>query len=254
MILLGFYTGFRVHTLNFPTCSSLGKICPSSGCIRSHLLRFGELVASLEARLFSLVQCLNNLAKRQGEVISTEPRINDRIRVPEVRLIGYDGEQLGVTAIDKALKLSEEIGLDLVEISPDANPPVCKIMDFGKYKYEIAQKAREARQNQTHIVVKEMRLRPNIEPHDYETKRNHIERFLLGGDKVKVTIQFRGREQSRPELGYRLLQKLAEELAEVSLVEFAPKQEGRNMTMVLGPAKKPGSAKKAAPKAPAVPK
>jgi len=167
------------------------------------------------------VQCLNNLAKRQGEVISTEPRINDRIRVPEVRLIGYDGEQLGVTAIDKALKLSEEIGLDLVEISPDANPPVCKIMDFGKYKYEIAQKAREARQNQTHIVVKEMRLRPNIEPHDYETKRNHIERFLLGGDKVKVTIQFRGREQSRPEMGYRLLQKLAEELAEVSLVEFA---------------------------------
>ena len=254
MILLGFYTGFRVHTLNFPTCSSLGKICPSSGCIRSHLLRFGELVASLEARLFSLVQCLNNLAKRQGEVISTEPRINDRIRVPEVRLIGYDGEQLGVTAIDKALKLSEEIGLDLVEISPDANPPVCKIMDFGKYKYEIAQKAREARQNQTHIVVKEMRLRPNIEPHDYETKRNHIERFLLGGDKVKVTIQFRGREQSRPEMGYRLLQKLAEELAEVSLVEFAPKQEGRNMTMVLGPAKKPGSAKKAAPKAPAVQK
>ena len=178
-------------------------IWPSSGCIRSHLLRFGELVASLEARLFSLVQCLNNLAKRQGEVISSEPRINDRIRVPEVRLIGYDGEQLGVTAIDKALKLSEEIGLDLVEISPDANPPVCKIMDFGKYKYEIAQKAREARQNQTHIVVKEMRLRPNIEPHDYETKRNHIERFLLGGDKVKVTIQFRGREQSRPEMGYR---------------------------------------------------
>jgi len=135
---------------------------------------------------FSLVQRVSNLAKQQGEVISTEPRINDRIRVPEVRLIGYDGEQLGVTAIDKALKLSEEIGLDLVEISPDANPPVCKIMDFGKYKYEIAQKAREARQNQTHIVVKEMRLRPNIEPHDYETKRNHIERFLSGGDKVKA--------------------------------------------------------------------
>ncbi|MEY3723684.1 MAG: hypothetical protein RI992_610 [Actinomycetota bacterium] len=197
---------------------------------------------------FSLVQRVSNLAKQQGEVISTEPRINDRIRVPEVRLIGYDGEQLGVTAIDKALKLSEEIGLDLVEISPDANPPVCKIMDFGKYKYEIAQKAREARQNQTHIVVKEMRLRPNIEPHDYETKRNHIERFLSGGDKVKVTIQFRGREQSRPEMGYRLLQKLAEELAEVSIVEFAPKQEGRNMTMVLGPAKKTGTAKKAAAK------
>ena len=144
--------------------------------------------------------------------------------------------------------MADEIGLDLVEISPDANPPVCKIMDFGKYKYEIAQKAREARQNQTHIIVKEMRLRPKIEPHDYETKRNHIEKFLLGGDKVKVTIQFRGREQSRPEMGYRLLQKLAEELAEIAVVEFAPKQEGRNMTMVLGPAKKASTSKKSAPK------
>lgn len=144
--------------------------------------------------------------------------------------------------------MADEIGLDLVEISPDANPPVCKIMDFGKYKYEIAQKAREARQNQTHIIVKEMRLRPKIEPHDYETKRNHIQKFLNGGDKVKVTIQFRGREQSRPEIGYRLLQKLAEELAEISVVEFAPKQEGRNMTMVLAPAKKTSSSKKTAPK------
>ena len=165
---------------------------------------------------------------------------------------GWDGEQIGVTAIDAALKMADEIGLDLVEISPDANPPVCKIMDFGKYKYEIAQKAREARQNQTHIVVKEMRLRPKIEPHDYETKRNHIQKFLNGGDKVKVTIQFRGREQSRPEIGYRLLQKLAEELAEISVVEFAPKQEGRNMTMVLGPAKKTSSSKKTAPKSAAV--
>ena len=163
-------------------------------------------------------------------------------------MIGWDGEQIGVTAIDAALKMADEIGLDLVEISPDANPPVCKIMDFGKYKYEIAQKAREARQNQTHIIVKEMRLRPKIEPHDYETKRNHIEKFLLGGDKVKVTIQFRGREQSRPEMGYRLLQKLAEELVEIAVVEFAPKQEGRNMTMVLGPAKKASTSKKAATK------
>ena len=134
--------------------------------------------------------------------------------------------------------MAEEVGLDLVEIAPEAKPPVCKVMDFGKYKYEIAQKAREARSNQTHIVVKEMRLRPNIEAHDYETKKTHIERFLKGGDKVKVTIQFRGREQSRPEQGYKLLMRLAEELAEVAFVEFAPKQEGRNMTMVLGPTKK----------------
>jgi translation initiation factor IF-3 len=131
--------------------------------------------------------------------------------------------------------MAEEVGLDLVEIAPDAKPPVCKIMDFGKYKYEIAQKAREARQNQTHIVVKEMRLRPKIEPHDYETKRSHIEKFLKGGDKVKVTIQFRGREQARPEIGYRLLMKLAAGLSEYAFIEFTPKQEGRNMTMVLGP-------------------
>lgn len=134
--------------------------------------------------------------------------------------------------------MADEIGLDLVEIAPDASPPVCKIMDFGKYKYEIAQKAREARQNQTHIVVKEVRMRPKIESHDYETKRAHIEKFLRGGDKVKITMQFRGREQTRPELGYKLLQKLAQDISEFGFVEFAPKQEGRNMTMVLGPTKR----------------
>ena len=149
--------------------------------------------------------------------------------------------------------MAEEVGLDLVEISPDAKPPVCKIMDFGKYKYEIAQKAREARQNQTHIVVKEIRFGLKIEPHDYETKKAHIERFLKGGDKVKVTVQFKGREQTRPEMGYRLLMKLSEEIAEFGFVEFAPKKEGKSMTMVLGPVlKKSQAAKKTAPKAAAV--
>ncbi|MEI8065844.1 MAG: translation initiation factor IF-3 [Actinomycetes bacterium] len=186
--------------------------------------------------------------KKEGAVISTEPRINDRIRTPEVRLIGFTGEQVGVVDIDTALRMAEEVGLDLVEIAPEAKPPVCKIMDFGKYKYEIAQKAREARQNQTHIVVKEMRLRPKIEPHDYETKRSHIEKFLKGGDKVKVTIQFRGREQARPEIGYRLLMKLSESLADLAFVEFAPKQEGRNMTMVLGPLVKKTAPKKSSEK------
>jgi len=179
----------------------------------------------------------------KGRVISTtEPRINDRIRVPEVRLIGAAGEQVGVVAIDVALRLAEEAGFDLVEIAPDAQPPVCKIMDFGKYKYEIAQKAREARQNQTHIVVKEIRLGLKIENHDYETKKNHIENFLLGGDKVKVTVQFKGREQTRPEIGFRLLQRLAEDVAGTGFVEFAPKREGRSMTMVLGPLKKKSEA------------
>jgi translation initiation factor IF-3 len=179
-----------------------------------------------------------NRDQLRGAQISTEPRINDRIRTPQIRLIGYAGDQVGVVDIDTALKMADEVGLDLVEIAPDANPPVCKIMDFGKYKYEIAQKAREARQNQTHIVVKEVRMRPKIENHDYETKRAHIEKFLKGGDKVKVTMQFRGREQTRPELGFKLLQRLAEDVALVAFVEFAPKQEGRNMTMVLGPTKK----------------
>jgi len=179
----------------------------------------------------------------KGTFISTaEPRINDRIRVPEVRLIGAVGEQVGVVAIDVALRLAEEAGYDLVEIAPDAQPPVCKIMDFGKYKYEIAQKAREARQNQTHIVVKEIRLGLKIENHDYETKKNHIEKFLLSGDKVKVTVQFKGREQTRPEMGFRLLQRLAEDVASTGFVEFAPKREGRSMTMVLGPLKKKSEA------------
>ena len=138
----------------------------------------------------------------KGRVISTpDPRINDQIRVSQIRVIGMSGEQVGVIDTDTALRMADEVGLDLVEISPDANPPVCKIMDFGKYKYEIAQKAREARQNQTHIVVKEIRMGLKIENHDYETKRNHIEKFLLGGDKVKVTVQFKGREQTRPEMG-----------------------------------------------------
>jgi translation initiation factor IF-3 len=148
------------------------------------------------------------------------------------------GEQVGVVDIEAALAMADEIGLDLVEIAPEANPPVCKIMDFGKFKYEAAQKAREARQNQTHIVVKEVRLTPKIEAHDYETKKNAIEKFLKGGDKVKITMKFRGREQTRPEMGFKLLQRLAEDVVEHGFVEFAPKQEGRNMTMVLGPTKK----------------
>ena len=191
--------------------------------------------------------------RSEGAIITTEPRINDRIRVPQIRLINYDGEQVGVVDVDKALKMADEVGLDLVEISPDANPPVCKIMDFGKYKYEMAQKAREQRQNQTHIVVKEIRLRPKIETHDYETKRNQVIKFIGAGDKVKVTIQFRGREQSRPELGYNLLKRLAEDVTEIANIEFAPKQEGRNMTMVLGPNKTAGKAKSKQPAKAAAP-
>jgi translation initiation factor IF-3 len=152
---------------------------------------------------------------------------------------------------EQALKLAQEADLDLVEIAPQGKPPVCKLMAYGKFKYENAQKAREARRNQTNVVIKEMKLRPKIDKHDYETKKGHVVRFLSQGDKVKITIMFRGREQSRPELGYRLLQRLAADVEELGFVESAPKQDGRNMIMVLGPHKKKAEARaeKAADKA-----
>ncbi|MFI7693331.1 translation initiation factor IF-3 [Nonomuraea sp. NPDC049655] len=183
--------------------------------------------------------------------MSTEPRINERIRVPEVRLVGPNGEQVGIVSIHDALKLAQEADLDLVEVAATARPPVCKLMDYGKFKYESAMKAREARKNQAHTIIKEIKLRPKIDPHDYETKKGHVVRFLKAGDKVKVTIMFRGREQSRPELGFRLLQRLAEDVQELGFVESQPKQDGRNMIMVIGPHKKKAEAKaeKAAAKA-----
>ncbi|MBA3249038.1 MAG: translation initiation factor IF-3 [Geodermatophilaceae bacterium] len=172
--------------------------------------------------------------------MSAEPRINDRIRVPEVRLVGPEGEQVGIVPIGEALRLAQDSDLDLVEVAPMARPPVAKLMDYGKFKYESAQKARESRRNQALTVIKEMKLRPKIDPHDYATKKGHVERFLKAGDKVKVTIMFRGREQSRPELGFRLLQRLAEDVSELGFVESSPKQDGRNMVMVMAPHKTPG--------------
>ena len=169
------------------------------------------------------------------ELVISEPRINDRIRVPEVRLVGPSGEQVGVVPLADALRLAEDAELDLVEVAPNAKPPVCKLMDYGKYKYEAAVKARESRKKQVKAVLKEIRFRLKIDTHDYETKVGHARRFLSGGDKVKAMIQFRGREQQRPEMGVRLLERLAEELAEVSTIESRPRQDGRNMVMVLAP-------------------
>ena len=179
----------------------------------------------------------------QGGHISTEARINERIRSPEVRLVGPKGEQIGIVSINDALKLAQEADLDLVEVAPTARPPVAKLMDYGKFKYESAVKARESRKNQTQTVVKEIKLRPKIDPHDYGTKKGHVERFLKAGDKVKVTIMFRGREQSRPELGFRLLQRLASDVEELGFVESQPKQDGRNMIMVIGPHRKKSETK-----------
>ena len=160
-----------------------------------------EAVSLLRARRAGV----SHTGRHPGGPISTELRINDRIRVPEVRLVGPNGETVGIVRIEDALRLAQESDLDLVEVAPTARPPVCKLMDYGKFKYENAQKAREARRNQTNVVIKEMKLRPKIDAHDYETKKGHVVRFLKQGDKVKITIMFRGREQHRPELGLRLL-------------------------------------------------
>ena len=167
----------------------------------------------------------------------SDPRTNDRIRVPEVRLVGPAGEQIGVVRIEVALRLAQEADLDLVEVAPNSKPPVVKIMDYGKFKYEAAQKAKEARRNQANTVLKEVRFRLKIDQHDYETKRKRAEGFLQAGDKVKAMILFRGREQSRPEQGVRLLRKFAEEVAEYGTVESNPTIDGRNMVMVVAPHK-----------------
>ena len=188
-------------------------------------------------------QQLVNITLVKEQAISAEPRINDRIRVPEVRLVGPNGEQVGIVRVEDALRLAAEADLDLVEVAPQAKPPVAKLMDFGKFKYEAAMKARESRKNQVNTVIKEIKLRPKIDSHDYGTKKGHVERFLGAGDKVKVTIMFRGREQSRPELGFRLLQRLAEDVVELGTVESAPKQDGRNMVMVLAPTRKKSEAR-----------
>ncbi len=166
-----------------------------------------------------------------------QTRINDRIRVPEVRLVGEDGKQIGVIKTSDALAYAQERDLDLVEVAPEARPPVCRVLDYSKYKYEQAQKVKAARKHQQQITIREIKFRPKIAQNDYETKKGHVERFLKSKDKVKVTIMFRGREVTHPERGVALLNKLAEELAEVAVVEQNPLQDGRNMTMMLAPSK-----------------
>jgi translation initiation factor IF-3 len=181
--------------------------------------------------------------QRVKEQRISDPRTNDRIRVPEVRLVGPAGEQVGVVAIDVALRLAREADLDLVEVAPNSRPPVAKIMDYGKFKYETAQKAKEARRNQTNTILKEVRFRLKIDTHDYETKRKRAEGFLKTGDKVKAMILFRGREQSRPDQGVRLLQRFAEDVSEFGTVESSPTIDGRNMVMIIGPLKNKADAK-----------
>ena len=163
------------------------------------------------------------------------PRVNAQINVPTVRMIDENGEMVGVLPIREALSRAADAGLDLVEISPNAEPPVCKILDFGKYKYEVQKKKNEARKKQKVIEVKEIKLRPNIDEHDYEVKMRAVHRFLEEGDKVKVTMRFRGREMAHPELGMKLLMKVKEDFEPVAKVEYEPRMEGRQMILILAP-------------------
>ncbi|MCF8496258.1 MAG: translation initiation factor IF-3 [Alphaproteobacteria bacterium] len=167
---------------------------------------------------------------------SDGPRVNDQIRAPEIRVVDADGEMRGVMSVPEALKLAEEAGLDLVEISPNAAPPVCKILDYGKYKYEQQKKANEARKNQKIVDVKEIKIRPGIGQHDYDVKMRNARRFLEEGDKVKVTMRFRGREMAHQDIGLDVLKRFRDELADLSKIEMEPRMEGRQMIMVLGSA------------------
>lgn len=175
-------------------------------------------------------------------IAAQEPRLNEAIRASQCRLIGYDGTQMGIYTVQEAQRVADREGLDLVEIAPNAEPPVCRIMDYGKYKYEQAIKAKQARKNQSRIETKEMKFRPKIDVGDYETKKKHVVRFLEAGNKVKITIMFRGREMAHPEQGLSILERLSDDLKDIAVIENQPKMEGRNMHMLIAPL--PASAKK----------
>ena len=170
-----------------------------------------------------------------GAIAAQEPRLNHEIRIRECRLIDFDGNQMGVFSIDQAQSIADAAGLDLVEIAPNADPPVCRVMDYGKYKYDQAIKAKQARKNQTKVEIKEMKFRPKIDIGDYETKKKHVLRFLAAGNKVKITIMFRGREMVHPEQWLSILERLADDLKDIAVIENQPKMEGRNMHMLIAP-------------------
>ena len=183
------------------------------------------------------------IAQARRAPAAPENRINDRIRAPKVRLIGADGSQVGIVTIQQALQQAQDAGLDLVEVAPNADPPVCKVMDYGKFKYQESIRAKEARKKQGHQSVKEIRFGPKTAEHDYQTKRNRISEFLDDGHRVKVSVRFKGREMHHTELGTRLLQKLVADLAEVGTVEVDGKLDGRIMTMMFSPAKRKAAEK-----------
>jgi translation initiation factor IF-3 len=170
-------------------------------------------------------------------IINQRTRINQQIRISPVRVIDQEGNQVGIVPIERALELAEQLGLDLVEVAPMARPPVCRIMDYGKFKYEEQRKAREARKKQHHIQLKEVKMRPGIEEHDFDFKTRHARRFLEEGNKVKVTMMFRGRQMAHPEIGREVLDRVMKEVSDIAKVEMSPTMEARTMTMVLAPLK-----------------
>ena len=225
--------------MRFPDSRCKGKT-PPFRLISAEFCRLKCCPCEVTLQAQSLVnnRKANTIARRPHNAPPTRdtgPRINEKIRSPEIRLIGAEGENLGVVSPDQALGLAEEAGLDLVEISPNATPPVCKIMDFGKFKYEQQKRESEARKKQKIIEVKEVKFRPNTDTHDYDVKMRSVAKFLGNGDKVKVTLRFRGREMAHQELGMQLLNKVRAEVEEIAKVEAEPKLEGRQMMMVLAP-------------------
>ena len=196
-------------------------------------------------RFFILAKCMCDISQILWEVIAIaaqEPRLNNEIRARECRLIAHDGEQLGIYSVARAQQIADDEGFDLVEIAANANPPVCRIMDYAKFKYDQEIKAKQARKKQTKIETKEMKFRPKIDVGDYDTKKKHVLRFLSAGNKVKITIMFRGREMAHPEQGLSILERLSDDLKDVAVVENQPKMEGRNMHMLIAPV--PGAIKK----------
>ncbi|WP_425357544.1 translation initiation factor IF-3 [Oceanicola granulosus] len=204
-------------------------------------LNGGTLTRTFSHRVSETERRTRPIARRPHNAPPTRdtgPRVNDRIRAPEIRLIGAEGENVGVVSPARAMQLAEDAGLDLVEISPNASPPVCKIMDFGKFKYEQQKRESEARKKQKTIEVKEVKFRPNTDTHDYDVKMRNVFKFLESGDKVKVTLRFRGREMAHQDLGRRLLERVADDVQEIGKVENMPKMEGRQMVMMIGPTAK----------------
>lgn len=188
------------------------------------------------------ILCTSTQERKVSAIAAQEPRLNEQISVRECRLIGFDGTQMGIYPTVQAQRIADDEGLDLVEIAPNADPPVCRIMDYGKFKYDQAIKAKQARKNQSKIETKEMKFRPKIDVGDYTTKKKHVLRFLDAGNKVKITIMFRGREMAHPEQGLTILERLADDLKDMAVIESQPKMEGRNMHMLIAPL--PTAAKK----------